>query len=70
MTRDDTGTMYGGMGAAGGDGGDGGGGGGGGGAHFLLCCQVHAAYVRGTHWSGKTLEPQDEGPAPDPDPSP
>ena len=30
-------------------------------AHFLLRCQVLAAYVRDSHWSGKTFEPQQEG---------
>ena len=27
---------------------------------LLFLCQVHAAYVRESHWSGKTLEPLEE----------
>ena len=49
---------------AAGGGGGGGSGGGGSDAHFLLVCQVVAAYARESHWSGKTLEPQREGAPP------
>ena len=33
-------------------------------AHFVLRCQVLEAYVRSSHWSGKTLEPQHDNAPP------